>query len=433
MMPTAVRPLHWLVLLACTAINILDGFDLMSIAFTATHIMADWKVEPRVMGLVFGSGLAGVGLGSLLLASLADRFGRRPSILLGLMLVTVGMVAVLIARGPVGLMQLRFITGLGIGLLLPSINTLVSEYAPPRWRALAISLYAVGYPLGAMCSSALAPYLIARSSWRAVYLCGGLASLALIPIVAAFLPESLEFLLTLQPAGALRKIERITHRLGLQPPARLPERAPGTARPSPWVTFKIGYARQTLLISTAFFLLFLTSFFVSNWLPAIITREGFAGAAAPAGILLTSGGLVGGIAFGLLAARFNIARLSALYLAGSFVLVVVFALYSLTTVTVLLLSGLLGLLLYGAAIGLYTLAARIFPLQVRAAGTGFALAVGRLGAVLGLSIGGWLIGMELPRAQYMSLLALPALAAVPMTYALCAAASAQLAPAPEPL
>ncbi len=403
---SAVRPLHLLVLLVCTVINILDGFDLMSIAFTATRIMADWRVEPRVMGLIFGSGLAGVGLGSLLLASLADRFGRRPTILIGLMLVTVGMTAVVFTRGSGGLILLRFITGLGIGLLLPSINTLVSEYAPPRWRALAISLYAIGYPLGAMLSSALAPYLIAASGWRAVYVCGGLASLVLIPIVAAFLPESLEF--------------------------RLPGPGPRAARPSPWSSFKAGYGQQTILISMAFFLLWVTSFFITNWLPAIVTREGFAGSAAPAGVLLTSGGLIGGIGFGLLAARFNIARLSALYLAGSFVVALVFALYSLTIPVLLLLSGLLGVLLYGAAIGLYTLAARIFPSQVRAAGTGFALAVGRLGAVLGLSIGGWLIGMQLPRAGYMSLLALPALAAVPVTYALRAVVS-RLTLVAEPL
>lgn len=413
-----LRPLHFTVVLICMLINVLDGFDLMSIAFTATRIMSEWRVEPRVMGLIFGTGLAGVGLGSLLLASLADRFGRRPTILGGLILVTLGMLPVGLVAGPGELTVLRLVTGLGIGLLLPSINSLVSEFAPPRWRGLAISIYATGYPLGALLSSALAAFLIARSDWRTVYIVGGAASLALIPVVLAFLPESLEFLVTLQPKDAQRRIRKISDRLGLPAPPQPPGRAPLTVRPSPWSSFTGGYAARTTLIGAGFLLSWFTSFFVTNWLPTIVTREGIDGGGSYAGMLLTSGGLIGSIGFGILASRFDVTRLCVTYLACSFAAAVAFAWAALTAPVLLVLSGLLGLLLYGGTVGLYSLAAQVFPLEVRAAGTGFALATGRVGAVLGLSCGGWLMGMGMPRAAYGTLLALPMLVAVPVVWKL---------------
>ena len=415
----SLRPLHFTVVLICLLINILDGFDLMSIAFTATRIMGEWQLGPRVMGLIFGSGLAGMGLGSLLLASLADRFGRRPSILGGLILVTIGMLPVGFANGPSELTLLRLVTGLGIGLLLPSINSMVAEYAPRRWRSLAISLYLMGYPLGALLSSVLAAFLIARSDWRTVYIVGGSASLALIPVVLAFLPESLEFLVTLQPNDrARRRIRKISNRLGLPVPPEPQQALPVSVRASPWSPFAGGYASRTVSIAAGFLLSWFTQFFITNWLPTIVTRETTANGGSYAGMLLTSGGLIGTIGFGLLATQFDTTRLCVAYLAGSLVAAVVFACATLTAPILWVLSGLLGLLLYGGTVGLYSLAAQIFPLEVRAAGTGLALATGRAGAVLGLSCGGWLIGTGMPRAAYGTLLALPMLVAVPVVWSL---------------
>ena len=100
-------------------INVLDGYDLQAAAFTSTSIMAEWGVAPGAMGLtIFSVGVLGVGLGSFVLAPIADRFGRRPTVLIGLLLITVGMLAVSVTATPLQLSGLRFLTGLGIGILL---------------------------------------------------------------------------------------------------------------------------------------------------------------------------------------------------------------------------------------------------------------------------------------------------------------------------
>src|SRR5215472_14605977 len=143
--PSGVRPLQVLVVTLCMLINILDGYDLQAAAVTSTRIMAEWGVAPSVMGLtIFSVGLLGVGLGSLLLAPIADRLGRRPTTLMGLAVICVGMLAVWVTATPAQLSALRFLTGLGIGILLPTLNTLVSEYAPITWQSFAVSLYATG-------------------------------------------------------------------------------------------------------------------------------------------------------------------------------------------------------------------------------------------------------------------------------------------------
>ncbi len=413
-----VRPIHIIVLTLCMLINILDGFDLQAIAFTSTRIMAEWSVAPGGMGLLFSAGLLGVGLGSFGLSPLADRFGRRPTILAGLAVVTVGMLAVRIATTPVELTLLRLTTGLGIGILLPSLNTLVSEYTPERWQSLAVGIYSTGYPLGGALSGALAPGLIEHFGWRSVYVAGGSGSLVLLPLVTALLPESLEFLLKLQPRGALRRAQRIATRLAVTPPARLPAAQALNVRPNPSTPFKAGLARRTGLISAAFFLLWLTEFFINNWTPAILEREGLGPVASAAGgVMLTLGGIAGTLLVGVFAVRWPLVRVCVAYLGGSFVMALVFALAG-RQLPVLPVCAVLGFLLFGSAVGLYALVARVFPLEVRATGTGVALAFGRAGAVIGLSLGGVLIGLGWSRATYMTVLAIPVLGAACATFAL---------------
>lgn len=412
------RPIQIVVLTLCMLINVLDGYDLQAAAYTSTSIMAEWHVATGAMGLsIFGVGVLGVGLGSLVLAPIADRFGRRPTVLVGLLLITAGMLAVAVTATPLQLSGLRFLTGLGIGILLPTLNTLVSEYTPVAWQSLAVSIYATGYPIGAALSGALAPGLIGHLGWRSVYAAGGAVSLLLTLAVIPLLPESLEFLLKVQPRGALKRARRIAVRLQVPPAEGLPAREIAI-RPSPLTPFEPRLVRRTMLISAAFLLLWLTEFFIVTWTPTIAAHEGLALAeAARPGVMLTFGGIAGTLLVGAFGMRFGLARVVVLYLCASFVMSLVFAFASLQA-SMLVICAVLGFLLFGSAVGLYAVAARIFPLEVRATGTGVALAFGRAGAVVGLSLGGYLMGLGWARATYVSILALPIVGAAFATFAL---------------
>ena len=379
--PRRLLRLQILVVLLCTMINMLDGYDLLAISFTAPRIAAEWRVAPAALGLVFGVGLVGIGAGSLILAPIADRRGRRPAILLGLVLLSIGMLGVWLSTSLLQLAALRFVTGLGIGTLLPSINTIVAEYSPPRWRGLSISLYSVGYPLGATLSGSVAFFIIERFGWRSIYLCGGLASLLLLPAVARLMPESMAFL--------------------SQPQRRRP--AALLAR---------GLRGPTVLICAAFFLLWTTSFFVQNWNPTILAREGAARLGAASGLLLNIGGICGSLLFGVASARVKTGWLTAVYLFAGFLAALVFATLPVTRPPwILACSFGLGFCLIGCVVGLCATAADAFPSDLRASGTGAGLAAGRAGAALGVFLGGVLVGIGWTRLAYYSALALPALGA----------------------
>lgn len=414
-----IRPIHFLILLFCTTINLLDGIDLLAVSFTSARVMAEWHVEPKMMGLIFSAGLVGMALGSLTLTPIADRFGRRQTILIGLSLVTFSMLGVWVVPDAFWLAVMRLITGMGVGLLTPSINTLVAEYAPRQWRSAAVSIYSAGFPVGAALCGVVAPHLTAEFGWRSVYVFGGFASLLMIPAVLFLLPESYEFLQKIQPKNALEKMQGIAARLGREIPQALPHKHAAIASPNPWAPFRQELRTRTLLISCAFFMLWITAFFVNNWTPAILEREGFAAVtAAQCGVMLTFGGIGGPLIFAALAARFDLVRLCLVYFIGSFALALAFALAPHDAAILIPLAAVLGFLLYGSTTGLYVLVARVFPLELRATGTGSALAIGRAGAVIGLSTAGLLIGMGEGRASCYVLLSLPVIVAALAVYRL---------------
>ena len=206
----------------CTLINMLDGFDVLVVAFTAAAIAEDWALTPARLGTLLSAGLVGMTLGSLVLGPVADRFGRRPMVLVCLVMISLGMLLSGLSQGFAQLAASRVLTGLGIGGMLPGINTLVAEFSPLRWRSFTVSLLQAGYPIGATLGGALVALYIDESGWRGVYLAAGLLSAALIPLVWWTLPESLEFLLSRRPSAALQRVNKLLASLGLEPLRHLP-------------------------------------------------------------------------------------------------------------------------------------------------------------------------------------------------------------------
>lgn len=153
----------------CIVLNMIDGFDVLVMAFTAASVSAEWGLSGAQVGLLLSAGLFGMAAGSLFIAPWADRFGRRPLILACLVISGVGMLLSALSQSPLQLALLRGLTGLGIGGILASSNVIASEYASKRWRGLAVSLQSTGYALGATLGGLLAVWLLGHSHGPAFF------------------------------------------------------------------------------------------------------------------------------------------------------------------------------------------------------------------------------------------------------------------------
>src|SRR6185295_5905942 len=211
-----------MVVVICTVLNMVDGFDVLAISFTAPVIAKEWGLDPATLGVLLSAGLAGMALGALLISPLADVWGRRTVVLLSTAIISIGMLGSAVTSTVWELAALRFITGLGVGSLLASGNTLLAEYAPDRWRDFSISAMVVGYPAGAIVGGSISAYLITAFGWRAAFIFGGVCLTVLLPAVL-YLPESLDFILSRKRADTLERVNAVMRRVGHAPMTILPE------------------------------------------------------------------------------------------------------------------------------------------------------------------------------------------------------------------
>ena len=402
--------LQWRVVGLCWLVNILDGFDLLAISFAAPTIAKAWQLDPRTLGIVFSSGLLGMTLGSLLLGPAADRIGRRRMIILATAVLGLSTLATAGASSVGPLIVLRVITGVAIGALLPSLNTLVAEYTPDRRRNLAISFMHLGYPVGGIAGGLLASRLIPSAGWEALFVVGGIFTLATLPALLLGLPESLQYLLRQDQARSRAAADTIAGRLGIDLTSARTQSAAASVS-SIRDVLRGRWLAPGLALWVCFFLGNLTLYFLLNWTPTVLVEAGLSGERAiHAGMLLNLGGGLGMLSLGYLSARWSIYRM----MSGFFVLggLFIMALGQASKATDLLfgLTVLAGFFSLGGLIGLYSLAARLYPTSSRATGVGLAIGAGRFGAILGPYAGGVLISLGWPMGHYFALLALPLLA-----------------------
>ena len=209
---------QWEVVLLCTAINMLDGYDVLVMSFAAAPVAADWQLDPASLGLLLSAGLIGMALGSIVLGSLADALGRKRLVNICLITVTIGMILSAYTQSQLQLLALRFVTGVGIGGMLATLTALVSEYSNDKRRGICMGLLQSGYPLGALFGGMIAAQIIQFADWRSLFLFGGGLSAVLLPLIVIRLPESLDFASRSGSSGADDVKRRLLERFDLSEP-----------------------------------------------------------------------------------------------------------------------------------------------------------------------------------------------------------------------
>jgi benzoate transport len=382
---------QWLAVLVTVGLNAMDGFDVLSISFSSPGIAKDWGVDKATLGWVLSMELVGMAAGSVLLGGVADKIGRRPTILGCLVAMSVGMFGASLAGGVPTLLAWRLLTGLGIGGMLASINAAAAELSSERRRSLAVSLMVIGYPLGGVFGGMIVQRLLSGGTWHDVFVFGGWVTAAFIPIVWFLLPESVAFLDRRRRPGALQAINRILTRFGHEPMAALTPDTPESARRSVMDIFKPGLILATVLIALGYFAHATSFYFIIKWVPKLVVDMGFPPRAA-AGVLTWAnvGGAAGVVIFGLIATRVSLKALTLVTLIGSSAMVVWFGRGSHDLASLAATVAVAGVFTNSAIGGYYMLFAKVFPTHVRATGTGFAVGVGRGGAVLAPIAAGYL-------------------------------------------
>ena len=392
--------LQWAVVAITIALNALDGFDVLSISFASPGIAKEWGMTPAGLGIVLSMELIGMAVGSVFLGGVADKIGRRPTILGCLVVMTVGMLMATTVRGLVDLSIWRVITGLGIGGMLASINAVAAEFSNTQRRALSVSLMSIGYPVGAVLGGLVVAQLLrVNSDWRPIFYFGASVTALLIPVVYFVIPESVHWLTRRQPAGALEKINSALRRMGHATVNALPELSASVRSRSIAEIFQPGLVAITTIVTLAYFFHITTFYFIVKWIPKIVVDMGFAQSSA-AGVLVWTnvGGATGGAVFGLLTLRFGLKPLTIVLLVLSTVMVTLFGRSPADLDRLALICAMAGFCTNAGIVGLYAIIAQVFPTQVRAFGTGFTVGVGRGGSVLAPIIAGFLFnaGYALP-------------------------------------
>jgi benzoate transport len=372
-------------------LNALDGFDVLAISFASPGIAREWHIDRAALGFVLSMELIGMGLGSILLGGVADQFGRRRTLLGCLLVMTLGMFMATQATGVYELSAWRVFTGLGIGGMLATINAVAAEFSSARRLGLNVSLMAIGYPTGAVVGGSIAALLLKRGDWRVVFHLGAAATAVFVPLVFWLVPESISWLCQRQPPGALADVNRGLMRMGHAPVAALPLTSVKARKRSLVEIFDPRWLRVTVLVTLAYFLHVTTFYFIVKWVPKIVVDMGFSPASA-AGVLVWAnvGGATGGAVLGLVSLRLGLKPLTMFVLVMSTVMVAFFGRGQTTLAQLSLVCAVVGFFTNGGIVGLYGILAQAFPTHLRATGTGFAVGVGRAGAILAPIVAGYL-------------------------------------------
>lgn len=402
---------QWFLVGLCFLIVTVDGMDVAIMGFVAPSILADWHVSRPAFGIVMGAAPIGLAVGALFAGPTSDWFGRRKVLLVSVL--GFGLLSILTSytRDVGEMASLRFLTGLGLGAAMPNTTTLLSEYVPERSRSFLIATMFTGFNLGSGTIGFVAAYLIPHDGWQSVLIFGGILPLLMLPVLYVFLPESARYMVVRGfAADRIRKVLGRVCRTDLGGwKAFVANEAKVAAKQPIAVIFSSGYTLRTVTLWITYFMGLLVIYLTTSWLPTMMKDAGMTiDRAANVTAMFQIGGTVGAIIVGLAMDRWNPNRIMAVtYFLGGVALVML-GVGGLLSSWIALLVATVGFCLSGAQTGLNAFAPGCYPTIARATGVSWMLAVGRLGSILGSSIGGVLLSFGWGFEAIFSALAVPA-------------------------
>jgi AAHS family benzoate transporter-like MFS transporter len=363
--------------LVCWLLVVFDGYDLIVYGTVQSALINDtgWGLTKATAGTVGSMAFAGMMIGAVFAGRMADIWGRRRTILGCAVLFSVFTILCAFAPNAYVFGTLRLLAGIGLGGLVPSANALVAELVPAKWRSTIATLMMSGVPIGGSLAALAGIPLIPAFGWPVMFLVAVLALAVVIPLGLRYLPE------TLPPAGVAR----------LAAGSATPEKRPagfGSLLRAPFLGMSVLYAVATLVTLFAWYGL-------GTWLPNLMQLAGYnLGSALTFALALNLGAVVGSVATAWAGTRFGPAptAVAAAAVAAAALLVLVAG----PPVTVVyLMLVLAGVGTHGTQCLIIAAVASHYPAHLRGTALGWALGVGRIGAVAAPQAGGLLLAAGL--------------------------------------
>jgi len=398
----------------CMFFNMLDGFDITAMAVVAGAVSGELGLTADRLGWIFSFALLGMMAGAMFLAPMSDVIGRRKIIIAGVTLVGVSILFTANASTLGEFIALRFVSGVGAGAMLACQATLAAEYSPEKYRALSVAAVTSGYPLGAMFTSVAAGIIMPEYGWRGMFWFGGGLTLTMGIVAWLLIPESLKYLFERRPGNALERVNKILRKLKKEILTELPAVTVLQAGKRSGLTAAMlkllakEHIRMTLTLWTTFFLCFATLYFLLSWIPKLMEDAGYGfDVGRQAFFLFNLGGVIGIYLLGLLSTRWKLTNLIFALLFLSAIGMVVFAMAPKHASLLLIIIFTIGVLQQGGFTGLYSAAAKAYPTEIRSTGIGWAVGLGRSGAVAGPAAAGYLIAAGLDMSVNFYIFAVP--------------------------
>ena len=362
----------------CATVLLLEGYDIVAVGYAVPALVDAWRLPPGAFTAALVAGNVGILLGSLAAGMLGDRLGRKPILIACVIIFGTGSLATALAASPARFAELRLLTGIGLGGGIPMAIALAADFAPLSAPGRFVIATIAAVPIGFAVGGFLAGAVISSLGWRGIFLIGGAAPLALAPLLVRHLPESSTF------------------------------RAPALWRSQVALLFQGERGATTPLVWAINFLSLLTTYLILLWTPAILHVAGASRFQATLAASIYSIGLIAGcFSLATVVDRFGIERVLTFSL--TLAMLALLAIGQLDPRPWQLVVLLLGAGLGGSSQGgIHALCGLIYPPPVRASGVGWALGLGRLGAIGGPLLGGLVLGRGFDGSQIFTLAAMTA-------------------------
>jgi AAHS family 4-hydroxybenzoate transporter-like MFS transporter len=385
------------VLIAALAI-ILDGFANQALPASIPMLVKMWPhVKRDDFTIVSIMGYAGMMIGTILFGIIGDKKGRRPTLMGCVLLFALPTIVIATIQNIPAMTALRFIGGLGLGGCMPNAAALLAEVTPARNRPMAVTSGIVGIPIGGTLGGFVAS-AVPADSWQNLYLMAGLIPVAIAVIMFFVLPESPRYLATREDrkADLVKLMARFGNPIDPNLPAVDSLDKPARIKVGVGALFSPEYLQDTVGLWGAMFFTLLSVYGVINWLPAILGEAHYPGPMTGTGLMwFNVGGIIaalgGAACFNRFGSKASLLTLCAGAIAASVWLYFIPLDPAQSPTTLLTALFFQGGFINAVQTTMYALAAFVYPTEMRGAGVGWAVGVGRIGSIVSPLVGVYLL------------------------------------------